>query len=62
MQELMDNFLISSNRIIDHTSSNLACLSAVALGASVLEKHFTDHMNEQGQILFVLWMNKKQEI
>jgi N-acetylneuraminate synthase len=32
----------------DHTTSNLACLGAVALGASILERHFTDHMNRQG--------------
>ena len=32
----------------DHTLSNLACLSAVALGASVLERHFTDTMDREG--------------
>ena len=32
----------------DHTTSNLACLSAVALGASILERHFTDRMDRQG--------------
>jgi len=32
----------------DHTTSNLACFGAVALGASILERHFTDHMNRQG--------------
>jgi N-acetylneuraminate synthase len=26
----------------------LACFGAVALGASILERHFTDHMNRQG--------------
>ena len=26
----------------DHTRSNYTCYSAVALGASVIEKHFTD--------------------
>jgi hypothetical protein len=26
----------------DHTTSNLACFGAVALGASILERHFTD--------------------
>jgi sialic acid synthase SpsE len=32
----------------DHTLNNNACLGAVALGASVLERHFTDHMNRTG--------------
>lgn len=32
----------------DHTTSNLACLGAVALGACVLERHFTDSMDRDG--------------
>ncbi len=32
----------------DHTTDNIACLGAVALGASILERHFTDHMSRQG--------------
>lgn len=32
----------------DHTTDNIACLGAVALGASILERHFTDHMYRQG--------------
>lgn len=32
----------------DHTSDNIACLGAVALGASILERHFTDHMYRRG--------------
>jgi len=32
----------------DHTLNNNACLGAVALGASILERHFTDHMNRIG--------------
>lgn len=32
----------------DHTTSNLACLGAVALGACVLERHFTDTMERKG--------------
>ncbi|WP_291953366.1 N-acetylneuraminate synthase family protein [Campylobacter sp.] len=32
----------------DHTTNNLACLGAVALGASVLERHFSDTMDRQG--------------
>jgi N-acetylneuraminate synthase len=32
----------------DHTLNNNACMGAVALGASILERHFTDHMNRTG--------------
>ena len=32
----------------DHTTDNVACLGAVALGASILERHFTDRMDRQG--------------
>ena len=32
----------------DHTTSNYPCLGAVALGASILERHFTDKKNRLG--------------
>jgi len=32
----------------DHTIDNYACLGAVALGASILERHFTDTMTRPG--------------
>ena len=32
----------------DHTLSNVPCLGAVALGADVLERHFTDRMDRPG--------------
>ncbi|MDQ6762886.1 MAG: N-acetylneuraminate synthase family protein, partial [Bacteroidota bacterium] len=32
----------------DHTVSNHACFGAVALGASILERHFTDSMDRPG--------------
>jgi sialic acid synthase SpsE len=32
----------------DHTTNNVACLGAVALGASILERHFTDSMHREG--------------
>ena len=41
----------ASNVIIgfsDHTQNNLSCISAVAMGASVIEKHFTLDKNMKG--------------
>src|SRR5690606_12775017 len=35
-------------RLSDHTLTNNAWLGAVALGASIVERHFTDHMQRQG--------------
>ena len=32
----------------DHTTSIFTCLGAVALGASILERHFTDNMDRSG--------------
>lgn len=32
----------------DHTTDNVACIGAMALGASIVERHFTDHMQRVG--------------
>lgn len=48
MQELAEAFPEIVYGLSDHTTSNLACLSAVALGASILERHFTDRMDRKG--------------
>lgn len=32
----------------DHTTSNYPCIASVALGAAVLERHFTDRMDREG--------------
>jgi sialic acid synthase SpsE len=32
----------------DHTTDNLACFGAIALGASIVERHFTDTMSRVG--------------
>lgn len=48
MTELANEFPEAVVGLSDHTTDNLACLGAVALGASILERHFTDHMNRQG--------------
>lgn len=48
MQELMDEFPDAVVGLSDHTTSNLACFAATALGASILERHFTDTMQRIG--------------
>jgi len=48
MTELADNFPNAVIGLSDHTTDNLACLGATALGASILERHFTDTMDRQG--------------
>mgnify|MGYP006139836077 FL=1 len=48
MQELMETFPGIPVGLSDHTVSNHACFAAVALGASILERHFTDHMQRTG--------------
>jgi N-acetylneuraminate synthase len=48
LKEIMNNFPGIPVGLSDHTTSNLACLSAVALGASILERHFTDSMSRKG--------------
>jgi N-acetylneuraminate synthase len=48
MSELMKEFPNAVVGLSDHTTSNHACLGAVALGASILERHFTDSMDREG--------------
>lgn len=48
MQELHKNFPEKVYGLSDHTLNNNACLAATALGASILERHFTDHMGRTG--------------
>jgi N-acetylneuraminate synthase len=48
MQEMHEAFPNKVFGLSDHTLNNNACLGAVALGASILERHFTDNMNRQG--------------
>jgi sialic acid synthase SpsE len=48
MQELQKEFPHAVIGLSDHTTSNLACFGAVALGASILEGHFTDSMERDG--------------
>ncbi|MDY2587164.1 N-acetylneuraminate synthase [Winogradskyella aquimaris] len=48
MMELHNAFPDYVFGLSDHTLNNNACLGAVALGASILERHFTDHMQRTG--------------
>lgn len=48
MLELHDAFPDKVFGLSDHTLNNNACLGAVALGGSILERHFTDHMQRTG--------------
>jgi sialic acid synthase SpsE len=48
MQELMKVFDDLVIGLSDHTLNNLACFAAVAQGASILERHFTDNMSRTG--------------
>jgi len=48
MQELAKEFPKAVIGLSDHTTSNLACFAAVGLGASILERHFTDKMERPG--------------
>jgi len=48
MVQLQNEFPNAIIGLSDHTTSNLACFGAVALGASILERHFTDSMDRKG--------------
>ncbi|RME32468.1 MAG: polyhydroxyalkanoate biosynthesis repressor PhaR [Gammaproteobacteria bacterium] len=48
MTELAEAFPNAVIGLSDHTTDNYACLGAVALGASILERHFTDRMDREG--------------
>ncbi|MDD5999189.1 MAG: N-acetylneuraminate synthase family protein [Lachnospiraceae bacterium] len=48
MQELMNQFPDVPIGLSDHSLNNNACLAATALGASILERHFTDSMYRTG--------------
>ena len=48
LKELKDAFPDAVLGLSDHSTSNNACLGAVALGASILERHFTDTIERDG--------------
>jgi N-acetylneuraminate synthase len=48
MMELHHAFPNHVFGLSDHTLNNNACLGSIALGASILERHFTDHKERKG--------------
>lgn len=48
MTDLLETFPDAVIGLSDHTIDNYACIGAVALGASILERHFTDTMERVG--------------
>lgn len=48
LQQIQDAFPGAVIGLSDHTLTNHACFGAVALGASILERHFTDSMDRPG--------------
>jgi sialic acid synthase SpsE len=48
VRELQAEFPDAVVGLSDHTIGNFACLGAVALGADILERHFTDSMTREG--------------
>ena len=48
MQQMQQAFPDAEIGLSDHTTSNIACFAAVALGANILERHFTDRMDRLG--------------
>ena len=48
MQELMKEFPNIPIGLSDHTTNNLSSYSAIALGASIIERHYTDNMERPG--------------
>jgi sialic acid synthase SpsE len=48
MTSMMQEFTGVEIGLSDHTTSNHACFGAVALGANILERHFTDKMSREG--------------
>jgi len=48
MKQLHEAFPDKVFGLSDHTLNNNACLGSVALGASILERHFTDYMERSG--------------
>ena len=59
MIELKLKFQDAVIGLSDHTLTNYPCLGAIALGASIIERHFTDHKKRKGPDIMCS-MDKKE--
>ena len=59
MQEMMKEFPDVPVGLSDHTLNNNACIAAIAMGASIVERHFTDHKQRTGPDL-ICSMDEKE--
>lgn len=48
MSEMMEAFPNTIIGLSDHTINNNACIAAIALGAKIVERHYTDTMDRKG--------------
>lgn len=48
MQEIMAAYPEVPVGLSDHTLNNFSCISAMALGAKIVERHYTDRMDREG--------------
>ena len=48
MNDLMKNFPNAIVGLSDHTDNNYASYGAIAMGASIIERHFTDNLKRKG--------------
>lgn len=48
MQEMMDAYPNTPIGLSDHTLNNYSSIAAAALGACIIERHFTDHKKRKG--------------
>ena len=49
LKELQDNFPNEILGLSDHTVNNYSSIAAIAMGASIIEKHFTDTKRRKGE-------------
>ena len=48
LNDLKENFPNAILGLSDHTDNNYACIGAIAMGVSIIERHFTDTLKRKG--------------